>query len=130
MTMEQNLEHRNHLLNEVIRLLQQYLDEAGPCEHAVNICVCNIRHTLDEFGKDCYHRTGGAVGWQYFRFDVDLDDPKQRADHEASSAAEAMNNIGDIAIAMMKDMQAFRLRQLAIEADARNAAFRKGTIND
>ena len=120
MTMEQNLKHRDQTLRDVITILQQYLDEAGPCDHSVNICVCGIRSTLDDFGRDCYHRTGGAVGWKYLRFDVDLDDPKQCADHEASSAAEAMNNIGDIAIAMMKDMQAFRLRQLAIESAALN----------
>jgi len=118
MTMEQNLEHRNNLLNEVIQLLEQYLDETGGCDHSVNICVCNIRHTLDEFGKDCYHRTGGAVGWQYLRFDVDLDDPKQLADHEASSAAEAMSNMRDIAMAMMQEMHDFRNRQLAREAAA------------
>jgi hypothetical protein len=130
MTMEQNLEHRNNLLNEVLRLLEKYLDETGGCDHPVNICVCNIRQTLDEFGKDCYHRTGGAVGWQYLRFDVDTDDPKQLADEEASSAAEAMGNMRDIAMTMMQEMNDFRTRQLAIEADARNAAFRKGTIND
>ena len=139
MTMEQNLEHRNHLLNEVIRLLERYLDEAGPCEHSVNICVCNIRQTLDDFGKDCYHRTGGAVGWQYLRFDVDTDDPKQRAAEEASARAEmefpttmaeAIGNMGDIAIAMMQEMHEFRNRQLAREADAGNAAFKNGTIND
>ena len=86
MTMEQNLNHRDQTLRDVIAILQQYLEEAGPCDHSVNICVCGIRSTLDDFGTDCYHRTGGAVGWPSPRFDI-------------------------------------------TEADARNAAFRKGTIN-
>ena len=69
MTMEQNLNHRDQTLRDVIAILQQYLEEAGPCDHAVNICVCGIRSTLDDFGTDCYHRTGGAVGWPNPRFE-------------------------------------------------------------
>jgi hypothetical protein len=44
--------------------------------------------------------------------------PKQRDDHEASSAAEAMSNMRDIAMAMMQEMHDFRNRQLAREAAA------------
>ena len=50
MTMEQNLNHRDQTLRDVIAILQQYLEEAGPCDHSVNICVCGIRSTLDDFG--------------------------------------------------------------------------------
>lgn len=70
MTMEQNLNHRDQTLRDVITILQQYLEEAGPCDHSVNICVCGIRSALDDFGTDCYHRTGGAVGWPDLRFDI------------------------------------------------------------
>lgn len=95
--------------------LQANLDETGPCDHPVNICVCGIRTTLTDLA-DLFHRmTDGQVGY--------LAQPKP-------SAAEAMGNMRDIAMAMMQEMHDFRNRQLAREADALNSSFRKGTIND
>lgn len=130
MTMEENIERRNDTLKEVLRLLEKYLNEAGPCDHPVNICVCDIRHTLDEFGKDCYALTGGAVGWQYYRFDVDFDDPKQRALEEASARAEDTFNMAAFAMGMLTQSNNFRIAQLRAEADARNAQVKKEITND
>lgn len=110
--------------------LRSQIEETGPCDHPVNICVCGLRNTYESLGALFYRITDKRVGFPAAPQFIDLDDPKQLAAEEASSAAEAMNNIGDIAIAMMKDMQAFRLRQLAHEADALNSSFRKGTIDD
>lgn len=98
--------------------LQANLDEVGPCDHPVNICVCGLRTTLANLA-DLFHRmTDGQVGY------------RAQSDQPEPSAAEAMGNFGDVAIAMMLEMQGFRIRQLAREADASNAAFRKGTINE
>jgi hypothetical protein len=101
MTLEQNLERRNAMLTSVISHLHQYLKETEGCDHSVNICFCGVRNTLDEFGTYCYALTGGEVGWQYLRFDIDTDDPKVKALQDAS-----------------------------YEAEANNASFRNGTIND
>ena len=119
-----------HTLRQTLKYMENYLDETGGCDHPANICVCGIRVNLDCFGKLCWHLTDGKVGWQYLRFDVDTDDPKQRAAEEASSAAEAMGNMRDIAMTMMQEMHDFRNRQLAREDDALNSSFCKGTIND
>ena len=100
--------------------LQAYLEEAGPCDHAVNICVCGLRTSLSNIA-DLFHRmTDGQVGYRAQPEPTDF----------PATMAEAIGNMGDIAIAMMQEMHDFRIRQLAIEADARNAAFKNGTIND
>lgn len=100
--------------------LQANLDECGPCDHPVNICVCGLRSSLSNLA-DLFHRmTDGQVGYRKQPEPPDF----------PATMAEANGNMGDIAIAMMREVNDFRIRQLAIEADARNAAFRKGTIND
>lgn len=100
--------------------LQAYLDETGGCDHPVNICVCGLRTSLSNIA-DLFHRmTDGQVGYRAQPEPTDF----------PATMAEANGNMGDIAMAMMREITEFRIRQLAIEADARNAAFRKGTIND
>ena len=114
-----NLSHAdlNTMRNALVDL-KANIDECGPCDHPVNICVCGLRTTLTNLA-DLFHRmTDGQVGY------------RAQPDQPEPSAAEAMSNFGDIAIAMMREMHDFRNRQLASEADAGNAAFRKGTIND
>ena len=34
-------------LADLIDLGRQYLGEAGPCDHAVNICVCDLRRRVE-----------------------------------------------------------------------------------
>lgn len=119
MTMEQNLSPAdlNTMRNALVDL-KANLDETGPCDHPVNICVCGLRTTLTNLA-DLFHRmTDGQVGY------------RAQSDQPKPSAAEAMGNMRDIAMTMMQEMNEFRNRQLAREADARNAAFKNGTIND
>jgi hypothetical protein len=100
--------------------LQANLDEAGPCDHPVNICVCGLRTSLSNIA-DLFHRmTDGQVGHRAQPEPTDF----------PATMAEANGNMGDIAMAMMREITEFRIRQLAIEADARNTQFKKGTIND
>ena len=36
----------DELLITCMSLLRQYADEAGPCDHAANICICGLKHTI------------------------------------------------------------------------------------
>lgn len=90
--------------------LQANLDESGPCDHPVNICVCGLRTTLTNLA-DLFHRvTDGQVGYR-----------KQ---------PEPAFDMVSFARDLLQQSNVERLSQLKAEADARNAAFRKGTIND
>ena len=66
--------------------LQANLDEAGPCDHPVNVCTCGLRTALNNLA-DLFHRmTDGQVG--YLKYDVDTDDPKIKALEDAAFEAE------------------------------------------
>ena len=43
--------------------LQANLDELGPCDHPVNVCVCGLRTTLDNLAPLFHRITSGQVGW-------------------------------------------------------------------
>lgn len=89
--------------------LQANLDDTGPCDHPVNVCVCGLRSTLNNLA-DLFHRiTDGQVGYRTQR--------------------EPSFDMVDFARDILNQSNAFRLSQLKAEADARNAQFRKGTIN-
>jgi len=90
--------------------LQANLDDTGPCDHPVNICVCGLRSTLIELAELFHRITDGQVGYLAQR-EPDFD-------------------MVDFAREMLNETNAFRIDQLKAEANARNAQFRKGTIND
>lgn len=90
--------------------LQANLDDTGPCDHPVNICVCGLRSTLTELA-DLFHRiTDGQVGYR----------TQREPDFDMVGYAQDL----------LTKSNAFRISQLKAEADARNSSFRKGTIND
>jgi hypothetical protein len=99
--------------------LQANLEDIGPCDHPVNICVCGLRTTLINLA-DLFHRmTDGQVGY--------LAQPEPE---DEAPAAEDTFNMAAFAMDMLMQSNNFRIAQLRAEADARNADFRKGTIND
>lgn len=89
--------------------LQSNIDESGPCDHPVNICVCGQRATLDALATLFYHLSKGQVGYRKPSADFDM---------------------VDFARDLLHQTNVERLSQLKAEADARNPQFRKGTIND
>jgi len=90
--------------------LQANLDEAGPCDHPVNVCTCGLRTTLNNLA-DLFHRmTDGQVGYRTQR--------------------EPSFDMVDFARDLLTQSNVSRLAQLKAEADANNSSFRKGTIND
>lgn len=78
--------------------LQANIDESGPCDHPVNICVCGLRTTLTNLADLFHHLSYGQVGYR-----------KQ---------PEPTFDVADLAINMLRDMNNFRTRQLAIEHEA------------
>lgn len=42
-------------LKEGVPILEQYIEEAGPCEHDVNICICDLIHSL-EIAKQAFSK--------------------------------------------------------------------------
>ena len=37
-------------LENTLPLLRQYIEEAGPCDHSVNICVCGLIDAAEKVG--------------------------------------------------------------------------------
>lgn len=96
---------RNALLD-----LESNLADCGPCDHDVGVCTCHTRTNLVNLA-DLFHRmTNGQVGYRAQR-EPDFD-------------------MVDFARDILEQSNVMRIAQLKAEADARNAQFRKGTIND
>lgn len=36
------------LIRQMAEILRQYAEEAGPCDHAANVCVCGINNLIFE----------------------------------------------------------------------------------
>lgn len=95
---------RNALLD-----LESSLADYGPCDHGVGICTCHMRTNLVNIA-DLFHRiTDGQVGYRAQR-EPDFD-------------------MIEFARSTIEQSNVMRISQLKAEADARNAQFRKGTIN-
>ena len=90
--------------------LRNNLDDSGPCDHDVNVCVCGLKATYENLA-DLFHRmTNGEVGFPL---------PPEPTFDMVSFATD-----------LLTQHNVFRIAQLKAEADARNASFRKGTINE
>jgi hypothetical protein len=82
--------------------LRFQIEETGPCDHPVNICVCGLRTTYENLGSLFYRITDKRVG---FTSQVDIIDIEEFA-------------------------RKFLDPNAVYEANANNTSFRKGTIND
>jgi hypothetical protein len=80
--------------------LRTQIEETGPCDHPVNICVCGLRTTYKNLGSLFYRITDGQVGFVPEPQFIDLEQMTR-------------NILG-----------------IKPDADTANTAFRKGTIND
>lgn len=38
-------------LQNSLPLLRKYIEEAGPCDHSVNICVCGVIHAAEQVSE-------------------------------------------------------------------------------
>ena len=38
-------------LQNSLPLLRQYIEEIGPCDHSVNICICGLIHVADQVSE-------------------------------------------------------------------------------
>jgi hypothetical protein len=43
--------------------LRTQIEETGPCDHPVNICVCGLRNTYENLGDLFYRITDKQVGF-------------------------------------------------------------------
>jgi hypothetical protein len=89
--------------------LSAQIEETGPCDHPVNICVCGLRTTYEDLGDLFYRISDRRVGFTRKHELVDMVDFA----HKALLSANLQ-----------------RIAQIKAEAEAASAAFRKGTIND
>ena len=89
----------NTMRNALVDLRSQ-IQETGPCDHPVNICICGLRNTYENLGSLFYRITDGQVGFTPAPQFIDLEQMTR-------------NILG-----------------IKPDADAANTAFRKGTIND
>jgi hypothetical protein len=89
--------------------LSAQIEETGPCDHPVNICVCGLRTTYENLSDLFYRISDRQVGFARKPELVDMLDLA----HKALLSANLQ-----------------RIAQIKAEAEAANAAFRKGTIND
>jgi len=92
--------------------LRTQVEETGPCDHPVNVCVCGLRTTYEDLGDLFYRISDRRVGFTRKPELVDMYDMVDFA-HKALLSANLQ-----------------RIAQIKAEAEAANAAFRKGTIND
>lgn len=102
----------NIMRNALIDLRAQ-IEETGPCDHPVNVCVCALRTTYENLSDLFHHITYGQVG-----------SPKQPVPMNPEL------DMVDFARNLLMQTNVERIAQLKAEADARNAQFKKGTIND
>lgn len=89
--------------------LRTQIEETGPCDHPVNVCVCALRTTYENLGDLFYRITDRRVG---FTRKVELID------------------LVEFSRVFLNQTNVERAAALKAEADARNAQFKKGTIND
>ncbi len=89
--------------------LRTQVEETGPCDHPVNVCVCGLRTTYENLSDLFYRISDRQVGFTRKPELVDMLDLA----HKALLGANLQ-----------------RIAQIKAEAEAANAAFRKGTIND
>ena len=87
-------------MRQTLMLLRADLNEFGPCDHAVNVCVCELRKTYQDIGALFYRMTNGQVGFTPEPQFIDLEQMTR-------------NILG-----------------IKPDADSANSSFRKGTIND
>lgn len=101
------------IMGRILDDLDDQIREVGPCEHPVNICVCHLQATRDD-AADLFHRISfGRAG-----------SPKQPVPMNPEL------DMVDFAHKALLSANLQRIAQIKAEAEAANAAFRKGTIND
>ena len=100
------------IMGRILGDLDVQICEVGPCEHHVNICVCHLQATRDDAADLFYRISSGQAGVPKKPELVDMYDMVDFA-HKALLSANLQ-----------------RIAQIKAEAEAANAAFRKGTIND
>ena len=89
--------------------LRTQVEETGPCDHPVNICVCGLRTTYENLSDLFYRISDKKVGFNRKPELVDMVDFAHKA---------------------LLNANLQRIAQIKAEAEAANADFRKGTIND
>jgi|694.fasta_scaffold16103_9 hypothetical protein len=87
-------------MRQALTDLRSQIEETGPCDHPVNICICGLRTTYENLGSLFYRITDKRVGFAPTPELIDLEQMTR-------------NILG-----------------IKSDADAANTAFRKGTIND
>jgi len=101
------------IMGRILDDLDDQIREVGPCEHPVNICVCQLQATRDDAADLFYRISFGRAG-----------SPKKPVPMNPEL------DMVDFARNLLMQTNVERLAQLKAEADARNTAFRKGNIND
>jgi len=68
--------------------LRTQIEETGPCDHPVNICVCGLRNTYENLGELFYRITDKQVGFPRQPEFIDLVEFSRRfLDPNAANAA-------------------------------------------
>jgi hypothetical protein len=92
--------------------LQDQIMDLGPCDHPVDVCICGLRTTHENLA-DLFHRmTDGEVGF---------------AKQPVPTNPEF--DMVSFARTLVTHNVVQQAAQLKAETDARNAQFKKGTIN-
>lgn len=98
-----------NIMRQALVDLRSQIEETGPCDHPVNICVCGLRNTYENLGSLFYRITDKQVGF---------------------TRTPELIDIVEFSRVFLDRTNVERLSQLKAEADANNARFREGTIND
>ena len=76
--------------------LRTQIEETGPCDHPVNICVCGLRNTYENLGDLFYRITDKDVGFTRKIEFIDLVEFSRRfLDPNAANAAFRNGTIND-----------------------------------
>jgi hypothetical protein len=76
--------------------LRSQIEETGPCDHPVNICVCGLRNTYESLGALFYRITDKRVGFTPEPQLIDLEEfARKFLDPNAANAAFRNGTIND-----------------------------------
>jgi hypothetical protein len=76
--------------------LRTQIEETGPCDHPVNICVCGLRNTYENLGDLFYRITDKDVGFTRKIEFIDLVEFSRKfLDPNAANAAFRKGTIND-----------------------------------
>jgi hypothetical protein len=92
--------------------MQDQIMDLGPCDHSVDVCICKLKQNHDNLSALFHRLTDGEVGFP-------LEPVPTNPEFDMISFARTFLTHNVVQQAA----------QLKAEADARNAQFKKGTIN-